>query len=277
MHASSRHRVDGVEVDAAIQDERAVNLISTQVPKPPTRQSSSLRRRPIRQWARQPFCNASPDVTDARQARRFGPGASGSRASGTTTVLAHQASSPRAPPRGGGACGRLGSTDDTQGVILDAVLWAPLAVTGVGSARQTLDAPRAGEAARTRPGRPTPRGPRRPPPRARAPGKWVCRAPTPTAWPARSRRSTERSCPRRALRTHAVSHAGPPRSTTRLARLPPRPAPRPTSTKLTRPQTDSGPRVVPRSREPSRRRAGPFHGRRLRPEQGPVRARRATD
>ena len=28
---SSRCRVDGVEVDAAIQDERAVNLISTQV------------------------------------------------------------------------------------------------------------------------------------------------------------------------------------------------------------------------------------------------------
>jgi hypothetical protein len=27
---SSRCRVDGVEVDAAIQDERAVNLISTQ-------------------------------------------------------------------------------------------------------------------------------------------------------------------------------------------------------------------------------------------------------
>ena len=28
---SSRRRVDGVEVDAAIEDERAVNLISTQV------------------------------------------------------------------------------------------------------------------------------------------------------------------------------------------------------------------------------------------------------
>ena len=28
---SSRRRVDGVEIDAAIQDERAVNLISTQV------------------------------------------------------------------------------------------------------------------------------------------------------------------------------------------------------------------------------------------------------
>ena len=28
---SSRRRVDGVEADAAIQDERAVNLISTQV------------------------------------------------------------------------------------------------------------------------------------------------------------------------------------------------------------------------------------------------------
>jgi hypothetical protein len=39
---SSRCRVDGVEVDAAIQDERAVNLISTQVRRRPVHREVGL-------------------------------------------------------------------------------------------------------------------------------------------------------------------------------------------------------------------------------------------
>ena len=48
---SSRCRVDGVEVDAAIQDERAVNLISTQAGTPPLegllREHESPRTKPF--------------------------------------------------------------------------------------------------------------------------------------------------------------------------------------------------------------------------------------